>query len=76
MADTNTAKIEAARVALETLARLEAAARKQTGLVFGTTIALMPGELLESVRLARLGIEAESHPAYLIDMATGAVEKL
>lgn len=34
----------------ETLNRLEAAAQKQSGLEFGTTIALMPGELLELVR--------------------------
>jgi hypothetical protein len=34
----------------ETLNRLEAAARKQSGLEFGTTIATMPGELLELVR--------------------------
>ena len=38
----------------ETLNRLEAAARKQSGLEFGTTIALMPGELLELVRGYRI----------------------
>jgi hypothetical protein len=34
----------------KTLDRLEAAALKQNGLEFGTTIATMPGELLELVR--------------------------
>lgn len=34
----------------DTLSRLEAAALKQSGLEFGTTIAVMPGELLELVR--------------------------
>lgn len=34
----------------DTLNRLEAAAQKQSGLEFGTTIAVMPGELLELVR--------------------------
>ena len=44
----------------ETLNRLEAAARKQSGLEFGTTIALMPGELLELVRGYRPIIATET----------------
>ena len=39
-----------AELSLEALSRLEAAALKQNGLEFGTTIATMPGELLELVR--------------------------
>ena len=44
----------------ETLDRLEAAARKQSGLEFGTTIATMPGELLELVRGYRESLPKET----------------
>ncbi|MEQ1512936.1 MAG: hypothetical protein ABL934_09680 [Lysobacteraceae bacterium] len=44
----------------ETLSRLEAAALKQSGLEFGTTIALMPGELTELVRVYRQNIAREA----------------
>ncbi len=49
-----------AELSLETLNRLEAAARKQSGLEFGTTIALMPGELLELVRGYRDALPQET----------------
>lgn len=44
----------------ETLSRLEAAALKQSGLEFGTTIALMPGELRELVRGYREALPKET----------------
>lgn len=44
----------------ETLNRLEAAALKQNGLEFGTTIATMPGELLELVRGYRAALPTET----------------
>ncbi len=42
----------------EKLDRLEAAAVKQSGLEFGTTIPVMPGELLKLVRSYRESNEA------------------
>lgn len=59
----------------ETLTRLEAAALKQSGLEFGTTIAVMPGELAELVRLARIGAQAEQHPDFIVDVPSGTVTK-
>lgn len=44
----------------ETLNRLEAAALKQNGLEFGTTIATLPGELLELVRGYRESLPKEA----------------
>ena len=44
----------------ETLNRLEAAALKQNGLEFGTTIATLPGELLELVRGYRESLPKET----------------
>lgn len=60
----------------ETLARLEAAALKQSGLEFGTTIAVMPGELLALVKHAREGIDLKNRPAFLVDVAAGTIEQL
>lgn len=48
----------------ETLNRLEAAALKQNGLEFGTTIATMPGELLELVRGYRAFRDDALNPLY------------
>ena len=60
----------------ETLARLEAAALKQNGLEFGTTVAVMPGELLELVRLARIGDQQERNPAYIVNMTSRTITKV
>jgi hypothetical protein len=40
--------------------RLEAKAQTQTGLEFGTPVAVMPGALLELLRLARIGVAQEA----------------
>lgn len=65
-----------AELTAETLARLEAAARKQSGLEFGTTIAVMPGDLAELVRLARIGDEIQKNPAFIVSMPSGTVTKV
>ena len=59
----------------ETLNRLEAAARKQSGLEFGTTIALMPGELLGLIEMARFGADLKNHPVFLVD-SPGHIEQV
>ncbi len=58
----------------ETLNRLDAAARKQSDLEFGTTIAVMPGELLELVRGYRLASEQALNPLFLVDMTNNRIE--
>lgn len=47
---------------IEDLNRLEAAALKQTGLEFGTTIPVMPGELRELVRGYRESMTSNAVP--------------
>lgn len=60
----------------ETLNRLEAAALKQNGLEFGTTIATMPGELLELVRGYRAFRDDVLNPMYQVNLADGSYELL
>ena len=58
----------------ETLNRLEAAALKQNGLEFGTTIATLPGELLELVRSYRAIHSEALNPLYRFNTADNSYE--
>jgi hypothetical protein len=51
----------------ETLARLEAAARKQIGHEISTGVTVTPGELLALIEYAR-------HPVFLVDLTTQRIE--
>jgi hypothetical protein len=59
------------RLTDETLASLEAAASKQIGREFGTTVGVMPGQLRELLRGYRISTEKEEFPLFMLDTTSG-----